>query len=67
MAQITHKIEFLVNAAEPIPEIASVISTLLQMHPGREAEILSAVKAEVAAALLSYQESEKSEKGEVTE
>ncbi|MBJ6364133.1 hypothetical protein ACFOQM_23200 [Paenibacillus sp. GCM10012307] len=54
MAQITHKLEILVNAGEPVSEIKNVINGFLQLHPGRESEILSELKAEIDAALAVF-------------
>lgn len=54
MAQITHKLEILVNAADPVPEINNVILAFLQLHPGRETEILTELQTEILAAIGHY-------------
>ncbi|MCU6709370.1 hypothetical protein M6D81_11690 [Paenibacillus sp. J5C_2022] len=54
MAQITHKLEILVNAADPVPEINNVILAFLQLHSGRETQILTELQSEIAAAIKHY-------------
>jgi hypothetical protein len=51
MAKVTHKLEILVDVAAPVAEINNVIHTFITLHPGKEAEILGAVKAEIDAYL----------------
>ena len=58
MAQVKHLLEITVSAADPVAEINNVIYALLQLHPKSQAEILSAVRAEIDRAL-SDLESEK--------
>ncbi|MFF2887858.1 hypothetical protein [Paenibacillus sp. NPDC057967] len=54
MAKVTHKLEFLVNAAEPVPEINNVILAFLQLHPGKESQILAELQTEIGKALVHY-------------
>lgn len=54
MAKVTHKLEILVNAAEPVAEINNVILAFLQLHPGKEKQILMELRAEIGAALKQY-------------
>jgi len=56
MAKVTHKLEIIVDAAEPVAEINNVIAAFLQIHRGKEAEILAAVKAEIDDALTQFNE-----------
>lgn len=51
MAQVKHLLEITVSAADPVAEINNVIFALLQLHPQSQAEILSAVHAEIDRAL----------------
>ena len=50
-AHIRHKLEILVNIDEPVAEINNIISAFLRLHPGREAEILSALKRDIDGSL----------------
>ncbi|RJE90693.1 hypothetical protein D3P07_00880 [Paenibacillus sp. 1011MAR3C5] len=54
MKKVTHKLEFLVNASEPIPEINNVIFEFLHIHPGKETQILTELQTEITAAIKHY-------------
>ncbi|RAU96850.1 hypothetical protein [Paenibacillus sp. YN15] len=47
MAQITPKLEILVNLSQPSEEIANIISVFLSYHPGKEIEILRTVREQI--------------------
>lgn len=51
MAYIRHKLEILVNIDEPVAEIQNVISAFIQLHPGREHEILAALQRNINEAI----------------
>jgi len=54
MAIVTHKLEFLVNATEPVSEINNVVLAFLQLHPGKEMQILTELQTEITAAIKHY-------------
>jgi len=51
LAHVKQKLEILVNVDEPVAEINNVISAFLRLHGGKEAEILTAVRAEIDGVL----------------
>lgn len=54
IAKVTHQLEIIVNAAEPVAEINNVISAFLQLHGGKEVGILTELQAEISAAIEHY-------------
>lgn len=51
MAQITPKIDVTIAVAEPVTELAQVISAVIAYHPGKQAEILRALNEAITKAL----------------
>ena len=58
IAKVTHQLEIIVNAAEPVAEINNVISAFLRLHGGKETEILTELQTEITAAIEHYGGSE---------
>lgn len=50
-------LECTLDLANPVPEIAAVISDVLAYHPQKQAEILHALDHEIGSALASLEES----------
>ncbi|GIQ63730.1 hypothetical protein PACILC2_22980 [Paenibacillus cisolokensis] len=56
MAKITHKLEIIVDAGEPVAEINNVISAFIQIHSDKKHEILTEVRASIDEALVKLNE-----------
>lgn len=54
MALVTQKLEILADPAQPSAEVANIISAFLRFHSGKEAQILTEIKAEIDAALAHF-------------
>lgn len=54
MAVIT-KVDVSLDVTQPAQEVASVITLILSMYPGREIEILSQIDEEVGSALAALE------------
>lgn len=54
MAQIIHTLKVELDLNRPVEELAQVISSVLNSHPGRQKEILEGLDLEVGNALAAF-------------